>query len=77
MMRCVITSTWIVGDNIKKGQEGDNIKKGQGTWRKGIPGLAELTPLAIPSLQIMSIIIIILLFDDMQLIFGTAQLTPW
>ena len=72
-MRCVITSTWVEVDNINL----DNIKKGQGTWRKGIPGLAELTPLAIPSPQIMSIIIIILLFDDMHLIFGTAQLTPW
>ena len=36
----------------------DNIKGGQATWRKGILGLADLTPLAIPSPQIMFIVIV-------------------
>ena len=46
--------------------EVDNIKKGQGTWRKGIPGLAELTPLAIPSAQITSIIVIVIFVYNLQ-----------
>ena len=74
-MRCVITSTWVEVDNINL----DNIKKGQGTWRKGILGFADLTPLAIPSPQIMFIIIVIIIFDDMHLcvILRLAEITPW
>ena len=50
----------------------DNIK-GQGTWRKGILGLADLTPLAIPSPQIMSIIIIIIFDGDCEAGAGSPK----